>query len=201
MNYLAHLFLGQHDEDILLGNFIADGIRNRELPNFSDSVQRGIWLHRRIDDFTDRHPLVREGTRVLHPTQGKYAPVVIDVYFDFLLARNWSRYTNEPYERFADRMYDTLRRRHEDLPTSMQRYVPKMLNGRWLDNYRTLVGLQFTFERLERRVRFPNQLQTATTMLERELPFFDDLFQRFFPDVQRMVADWIQGEAAQKKGQ
>ena len=82
MNYLAHLFLSCQDEDLVIGNFIADSIRNKEVATFSPAIQQGISLHRKIDAYTDSHPIVRLSTRRLHPHHHKYAPVVIDIFFD-----------------------------------------------------------------------------------------------------------------------
>jgi acyl carrier protein phosphodiesterase len=92
MNHLAHFVLSGGDADLAIGNFVADFITNRQLPTFSAGVQRGIWLHREIDAFTDAHPIVKQSTKRLHPFHHKYSPVIVDVYYDYLLAKNWDRF-------------------------------------------------------------------------------------------------------------
>jgi acyl carrier protein phosphodiesterase len=92
MNHLAHFVLSGGDADSAIGNFVADFITNRQLPTFSAGVQRGIWLHREIDAFTDAHPIVKQSTKRLHPFHHKYSPVIVDVYYDYLLAKNWDRF-------------------------------------------------------------------------------------------------------------
>ena len=89
MNHLAHFVLSGDDDDLAIGNFLADFITNRQLPDFTEGVQRGIHLHRAIDAFTDAHPVVKQSTKRLHPFHHKYSPVIVDVYYDFLLAKNW----------------------------------------------------------------------------------------------------------------
>ncbi|MEM6697160.1 MAG: hypothetical protein AAF599_02100 [Bacteroidota bacterium] len=84
MNYLAHLFLSCEDEELLIGNFIADFVKNRYREELSPRVLEGIQLHRVIDSFTDRHPVVVQTTRLLHPKHHKYSPVLMDVFFDYL---------------------------------------------------------------------------------------------------------------------
>jgi acyl carrier protein phosphodiesterase len=91
MNHLAHFVLSGDDTDLAIGNFVADFITNRQLPDFTEGVQRGIWLHREIDAFTDAHPVVKQSTKRLHPFHHKYSPVIVDVYYDFLLAKNWDK--------------------------------------------------------------------------------------------------------------
>jgi acyl carrier protein phosphodiesterase len=92
MNHLAHFVLSGGDADLAIGNFVADFITNRQLPDFSAAVQRGIHLHREIDAFTDAHPIVKQSTKRLHPFHHKYSPVIVDVYYDFLLAKNWDKF-------------------------------------------------------------------------------------------------------------
>lgn len=190
MNYLAHLFLSCQDEDLVIGNFIADAIKNKEVATFSPAIQQGIFLHRKIDSFTDAHPIVRQGTRRLHPHHHKYAPVVIDVFFDNLLAHNWERYTAEPLADFTQRMYQILTRRQSELPLKMQKYVPNMIANDWLQKYGTMDGLQYTFERLDKRARFPSNFKYAVGHLQADFDAFNEEFNLFFPDVQQMVLEF-----------
>jgi len=190
MNYLAHLFLSCQDDDLVIGNFIADSIRNKELQTYSSAIQQGIILHRKIDSFTDKHPIVRQGTRRLHPHHGKYAPVVIDIFFDNLLAHNWHRYSSESLPDFAQKMYRLLAKRQLDLPLKMQKYVPNMIASNWLEKYGTKEGLQYTFERMDKRTKFPSNFKNAVSHLEADFDAFNDEFNLFFPDVQQMVLDF-----------
>lgn len=83
MNYMAHIYLSHGKEEQLLGNFIADFVGNKDLVNYGKKVIEGIMLHRKIDSFTDNHDIVRKGTKRLRSIQGKYAPVVIDIIYDY----------------------------------------------------------------------------------------------------------------------
>ena len=190
MNYLAHLFLSCQDDDLVIGNFIADAIRNKEMKGYSSAIQQGIILHRKIDSYTDEHPIVRQGTRRLHPHHHKYAPVVIDIFFDNLLAYNWHRYSSESLPDFAQKMYQLLAERQLDLPLKMQKYVPNMIASNWLEKYGTKEGLQYTFERMDKRTKFPSNFKNAVSHLEADFDAFNEEFNLFFPDVQQMVVDF-----------
>ena len=80
MNHLAHFFLSGDDDDLKIGNFIADFISNKEIDDYTEGVQRGIKLHRAIDAFTDTHPIVKQSTKRLHPFHHKYSPVIVNIY-------------------------------------------------------------------------------------------------------------------------
>ena len=190
MNYLAHLFLSCHDDDLMIGNFIADSIRNKEIADYSERIQQGIFLHRQIDSFTDNHPVVRQATRRLHPHHHKYAPVVIDIFFDNLLANNWHLYTAETLPDFSKRMYHVLTKRQKDLPLKMQKYVPNMIENDWLQKYGTKEGLQYTFERMDKRTKFKSNFVNAVSHLEVDYELYENEFNQFFPDVIQMANEF-----------
>ena len=61
MNHLAHAFLSPlNDAQILVGNLSADWIKGRARRSLPEGIQLGMDLHRRIDVFTDTHPLVAQ---------------------------------------------------------------------------------------------------------------------------------------------
>lgn len=185
MNHLAHFFLSGDDEDIAIGNFVADFISNREVPQFTEGVQRGIMLHRAIDAFTDAHPVVKQSTKRLHPFHHKYAPVIVDVYYDFLLAKNWAKYAPSvvgyDLRDFVNKMYHLLTKRQLELPTKLQKRLPRMIADDWLMRYTTYKGLHGAFLMIEKAAAFPGDFGNAAAHLEMFLDEFDAEFNLFFP--------------------
>jgi acyl carrier protein phosphodiesterase len=185
MNHLAHFFLSDNKEDLMIGNFIADFITNKELPFFTEGVQKGILLHREIDAFTDSHLFVKKSTKRLHPFHHKYAPVIVDIYYDFLLAKNWEKYAPPSVKMtdFIENVYKILKKRHDELPEKLKKRLPYMIKNKWLMTYTTLVGLNDTFERVERQAAFPGNFGNAVHHLEVYMEEFDEEFNNFFPDL------------------
>ncbi len=93
MNYLAHLYLSGSNEDVLVGNYIADGIKGEDKSNYKPGVIKGVQLHKKIDDFTDTHPIFKTSAKRLTENYGHYAWVIVDIYYDHFLANNWNKYT------------------------------------------------------------------------------------------------------------
>ena len=94
MNFLAHVHLSENAlEEIQIGNFIADFIKNNSLEKYPTLVQKGIKLYRSIDYFTDQHLVVQESKSKLYEKYHKYAAVIIDVFYDHFLAKNWHLYS------------------------------------------------------------------------------------------------------------
>ena len=191
MNFLAHLFLSCNNDDLTIGNFIADFIRNKEVGHFSSGVQLGIQLHRQIDRYTDNHPEVRKGTRRLQAVHHKYAPVVIDILYDYLLATNWSKYHSDPLEVFCQQVYRLFEDRMDEIPAKLQRNLPTMIENNWLVRYGTWEGLDYTFKRMDQRAKFPSNFKAATQQLKEDLGIYTEEFHRFFPEVNAFVCKYL----------
>lgn len=189
MNFLAHIYLSCDNEDLLIGNFIADFIRNKEVQNFSPEIQNGIRLHRQIDTYTDEHLLVKKGTQRLQKYHHKYSPVIVDIWYDYLLANNWERYSGESLDDFCQGVYDILERRMEDLPFKLQQRVPRMIEHQWLQAYGTDPGIRYTFKRLAERLSKPEHLDGVVENLMKYHDEFAAEFNLFFPEVIRYVED------------
>ena len=191
MNFLAHVFLSRHDRELLLGNFLGDLIRPAELPTLDARVQEGVRLHRAIDRFTDHHPLVRTAVARIRSDHGKYAPVVVDVWFDFLLIRHWSvACPEEAFGAFRRRAYAQLRASLDQVPPRLRDRVRGMIRADWLAVYGTVLGLNDTFQRLEQRTSRPDLLHGVLRTLDRELPTLDAEFPAFWADLVVFVARW-----------
>lgn len=136
MNYLAHTWLARHSDDAILGGLLGDFVHGQvALLDWPQEVRQEILLHRRIDRFTDTHPAVT-AVRADFGGLRRYAGIVLDVYFDHLLARDWSRWNDTPLPAFTDRVYGVLDEHHEQLPARLKRIAPHMAAEDWLGNYR-----------------------------------------------------------------
>ena len=92
MNFLAHAHLSGKNNDVLLGNFVADAIKGNKLLKYRKEIQYGILLHRQIDSFTDKHELFMQSIDRVRKDFGKYSGIVIDIFYDHFLALNWKEY-------------------------------------------------------------------------------------------------------------
>ncbi len=189
MNFLAHLLLSPDDEGLLLGNFMGDYVRNLDLPSYPEAIQRGVWLHRRIDTFTDNHPLVRESLLLLRPVHGKYAGVVWDVLSDTLLSRLWEQFSDQPIREFTLEVYQILERNLHLMPEGLRRRLPYMIADDWLMQYQHEHGIAFTLSRLQKMASRPEFLEGGVESLRRHHAELESRFVVFFPEVTGYVAE------------
>ncbi len=183
MNFLAHLYLSGQDEHLMVGNFLADFIDNKAVANLPPDIKKGVAMHRQIDSFTDKHPMVKQGARRLHASHGKYAPVILDVFHDFLLAQNWGRYSSLTLPEFARGVYEVLLRHLDIMPTMLHDRLPRMVADDWLVRYGTEDGLRFTFSRVKLRSSAPHFFENAVENLTIYYQDFNEEFNSFFPDI------------------
>jgi len=183
LNFLAHMYLSCSDEELLVGNFLGDFLKNKEVSLLSPGIQRGIQLHRAIDHFTDGHPSVKACTKLVHNSLGKYAPVALDIYFDYVLYRHWDRYGGLSFTELEPYVYDCLRRYFHVYPERVSHNIEKMVEGRFLSKYISLEGLEWTFKMVSRRTSFKSQLPDAVQHLRKRDEEIVQHFHDFFPAV------------------
>lgn len=181
LNFLGHLFLSGDDPLVITGNFMADAVKGRDLSRFDPRLQEGIRLHRRIDSFTDRSRPMHSGREALRAHAGRYAPVVMDLFFDHLLARDWSRWHGEPLPAFAARMYDLLQDNEHLMPDRTRQMLPFMVSGDWLTSYASLEGLGRALGGLSRRAAAGAHMAGAEQVLAAHAAEFSVEFDRFLP--------------------
>jgi len=183
MNFLAHIYLSGNDTDVIIGNFIADGIKGKKYKNFSTRIQKGILLHREIDTFTDAHPIVRQSTKRLHQNYGHYSGIIVDILYDHFLAKNWSRYSDVPLEEYVENFYQLLRDSFEILPTRIQKMMPYMIADNWLLSYATIEGISKILAQMNYRTKNQSKMNLAVVELEEYYEEFEAEFTAFFDEL------------------
>lgn len=176
MNYLAHLSLSFGDPGLMLGNFIADNIPRKEELQLPKDILKGVVLHRKIDRFTDNHPSFKRAVRKLRPHHRKYAPVVIDILNDHLLARNWDDFHGQQLTEFQAEVYNNFEQNVDRLPPKASLHVYALLEYQYLKVYESKKGLSGVLKRMDKRTRFPSDFESAVIHLYNELDFFNSEF-------------------------
>tara|TARA_R110000796_G_scaffold88850_4_gene191893 strand:- start:48854 stop:49438 length:585 start_codon:yes stop_codon:yes gene_type:complete len=183
MNFLAHIYLSFEDDEITLGNFIADSIRGNKYKHLPQRVQKGIMLHRFIDSYTDAHPIVRMSTKRLHENYSHYSGVIVDIFYDHFLAKNWETYSTTPLDIFVDNFYDLLEDNYEILPDATKHMMPYMIADNWIFNYSKLDGISRVLNGMNRRTKNKSKMNFAILDLEQHYTEFENEFTSFFEEL------------------
>ena len=191
MNVLAHALLAGDDAALRLGGILGDfthGTPDEALPA---RVRDGIYLHRAIDGFTDNHDEVRAARERMPPPFRRYAGILLDVWFDHCLARDFARWSDEPLGTFSDRYRAELHEAMPLLPERLRRFLTYMDRYDLPAGYARLERVEHALAGLSTRLSRANPIAEAVPVLMADEAALRDTFERFFPDLRAFAADCV----------
>lgn len=190
MNYLAHALLAGGDAEREVGGLLGDFVRGRPDPALPAGLRAGIGLHRAIDSYTDRHPAVVAARRRFAPPWRRYAGILLDMWFDHCLARDFGRWSALPLPAFSDRLRARLHARAALLPPALRQFVAYMDANDLPAGYadadvvgRALVGISARLSRA-------NPIGAALPVLQADDAALRGHFEAFFPDLVAFADAW-----------
>lgn len=188
MNYLAHAYLSFGNTDILLGNMMSDFVKGKKKFDYDASIQKGIMLHRFIDNYTDNHPATKEAKQYFKPAVGLYAGAFVDVVYDHFLAINDEHWQQQSLRSFSTYVYSNLTNKTAILPEKFQEMLPYMKTYDWLYNYQFKWGIEKSFEGVTRRAVYLNNAVAAFDAFNEHYNTLQDLSQVFLNDVKNFAS-------------
>jgi len=189
MNYLAHLHLGGQRPGQLLGSLYGDFVKGRLQGQFDPEIEAAIQLHRSIDVFTDSHPLVDIALSRFSLTRRRYAGIVLDVFFDHCLARDWALYADRPLPLFTADVYRALSSERQ-LPERLAKIAPHMVANDWLGSYQQFEVLEQVLRGISRRLTRPEELAAAMQELRVLYEPLSEDFSLFYPQLQDFAQNY-----------
>ena len=189
MNFLAHLFLSAGNPEIMVGNFIADAVKGNSFLEYPTTIAKGIRLHRSIDKFTDSHPIVQLSKQRLRPKYRKYAGVIVDMFYDHLLAIGWEFYSPISLVSFVSQAYEVLRNYQSLIPIRSQQVLFYMQKENWLVNYAQLSGIDQALKGLATRTRYLSGMEKSIQDLRSDYADYQNEFSTFFPQLVEFSRD------------
>ena len=190
MNFLAHSYLSFSEEQ-LVGNMIADFVKNRDVARLPESIQKGIKLHRAIDTFTDAHPLIHEAKAPFRPLVRLYSGAFVDVAFDYFLANDTTENSQREWQEHSQRVYAVLCRHEEFLPEVFKKVLDKMQQDDWLYNYRNEWGIEYSFRNVVNKAQFLDKTINVFPAFLANKDFLREKYEIFFPEIKSFAQDFV----------
>ena len=181
MNFLAHLVLSPKQTDFISGNIAADFLKGSDRKFVSKGVKSGILMHRFVDQFTDTHALVKTSKNRVKNQFRLLSGVLIDVFYDHFLAKDFEHIANISLEEFSEYIYETLEKNISELPPKLQQFVPVMIRENILFSYRRLAGIQTALTRINLRITKKFSVGLAMAILNDLYEFLENDFRQYFP--------------------
>jgi acyl carrier protein phosphodiesterase len=180
MNYLAHAFLSNNNKGLLVGNFIADHLRGNDFSGFSAEVVNGILLHRKIDTFTDSHPAFKLSKRIFYNGFEKHSGILVDIYFDHLLAKDFSNYSAIALKPFSENVYQVYLEHVNVLPKSSSGFLNYIITNNLYSSYSSVEGIERVLFHLSNRIRHNVSLQDSLELFLKHEKELQEHFNVFF---------------------
>ncbi|WP_299201107.1 ACP phosphodiesterase [uncultured Amphritea sp.] len=183
MNFFAHLVLADATVESRVGNLLGDFARGVDQQALPADVLQGLINHRRVDQFTDQHPLVRQMKPHFSQQRRRFAGIALDVLFDHYLLNHWQQFSSQPKDQVIEAFYGDLMAGQPLMPQRMQRVTRRIVESDWFGSYESLEGVVYALDRIAGRIRFNNEFQGVGEELALHYPRFEAGFQLFFTDL------------------
>jgi acyl carrier protein phosphodiesterase len=158
LNFLLHLYLSPPDDAIRLGTLLGDFVKGPLDERYSAEIRSGIQLHRRQDVFAQHSPHFLSSRQRIDPAFGLCRGIMVDIFYDHLLASQWQQFSARPLAAFAEEIYTLLRSHQAQLPARMQETAERMIAHNWLVSYAQPPVVDTVLRRIAQRLRRPTPL-------------------------------------------
>jgi len=191
LNFLAHAYLSFKNPDILVGNLISDFVKGKKKFDYTHEIQRGIMLHRMIDEFTDSHKSTAEAKKFFKPEYGLYAGAFIDIVYDHFLANDDNEFPDDGLLQFARLTYGQLESYQNVFPEKFRMMFYYMKKQDWLYHYRFREGIHNSFAGLVRRAKFIHDAGPAMEVFENNYGSLGNCYAEFFPELKKFSSNTL----------
>jgi acyl carrier protein phosphodiesterase len=190
MNFLAHALLAGEAPHLIVGGVVGDWIKGHLPAGLPDDLAKGVVLHRAIDHYAETHPAFCRSRSRVSPTRRRYAGVLVDVFYDHLLARDWATIHPQPLHEYCETVYGLIDARLPDLPAESHLALKLMAKEDWLSSYAQIEGIADVLARMSRRARQPNPLMQGELELLADVDGFTGDFYEWLGDTREFCREW-----------
>lgn len=190
MNFLAHALLAGDDPALVVGGVVGDWIKGPLPGRLPPDLARGAALHRAIDSHAETHPAFRRSRSRVSTARRRYAGVLVDIFYDHLLAADWAALHPQPFADYRHAVYRQVSERFADLPQDSHYALMLMASEDWFHSYARIDGIADVLARMSRRARRPNPLAGGEAEFLADAEGFRADFQEWLADARRFAGEW-----------
>lgn len=187
MNYLVHLYLSGEDPQRQLGGLMGDFVKGPIPKNYPQKICDGLRLHRRIDSLAHNNQHTRKSRQRIQNKYGHARGIIVDIFYDHLLAADWTAFSEIPLEEYAASIYHLLEQHYSLLPKGLQQIVPRMKEHNWLVSYRHHDVVVKALQRIAQRLSRELPLHQAIEDLARHKELFKADFLAFMTEAENFA--------------
>ncbi len=191
MNFLAHAMLAGEAPALIVGGVIGDWIKGTLPGTLPADLAKGVALHRAIDSFAESQPAFNLSRSRVSAARRRYAGVLVDVFYDHLLAQYWDTLYTQPLDKYCDAVYGMIKERLSELPVSSHAALQLMAQEDWLSSYARIESIADVLARMSRRARQPNPLANGELEFLADVEGFTSDFHDWLEDTSTFCQQWL----------
>jgi acyl carrier protein phosphodiesterase len=184
LNFLAHGLLAGDDPALIVGGVVGDWIKGALPAGLPDDLAHGVALHRAIDSYAETHPSFQQSRSRVSAPRRRYAGVLVDMFYDHLLARDWAAIHHQPLHEFCAEVYRLIEERMGALPVESHGALCMMAREDWLSSYAHIDGIAAV------RVRQPNPLAQGELEFLADSAGYERDFYAWLTDARAFTLQW-----------
>ena len=127
--------------------------------------------------------------KLISPGRGRYAGILVDIFFDHFLTLKWNDYSDTDFNFFIDNTYQILLKYQDIYPLKAKKLIPRIVQKDWLRKYGDFDGLTLVFEKMSLRVKRENPLKGSEEELRENYSEIEENFNVFFPELIKYVEE------------
>ena len=190
MNFLAHALLAGDAPALVVGGVVGDWIKGPLPGSLPADLARGVALHRAIDSHAETHPAFRQSRARVSAARRRYAGVLVDIFYDHLLASALDELHHQPFAEYRHGVYRQLAARSAELPDHSRIALTMMAEQDWFLSYVRIEGIADVLARMSRRVRRPNPLAGGEAEFLADAEGFSADFWAWLVDARVFAQEW-----------
>lgn len=191
LNFLFHMYLSGDDHELLVGNFMGDFVKGVPGDSYPPRIRHGLMLHRKIDSFAQRDASFQSSRLRLSPYYGLYRGVLVDLFYDHFLAKEWDLWSDVPFPDYIAWSRSIIESHLSIMPERLQELAPVIFD-KLLPSYKSIPGIESALIRMSGRVRRANPLGEGGAELTRHYEELKSDFERFIIAAQQFSTAMIQ---------
>ncbi len=191
MNFLAHALLAGTADADRIGGLMGDFVKGFLPAGLPPALASGVALHRAIDSFADRHAAFAASRGRVSATRRRVSGVLVDLFYDHLLARDWADHGPGTLENYTAELYASLHDYSGFFPEKAREVADLMRTNDWLCAYRNVAAVGQAIDRMSvYRLRRANPLAGGIEEFLADAEGFEADFRVFLPDALAFAAEW-----------
>ncbi|CAG9296378.1 acyl carrier protein phosphodiesterase [Celerinatantimonas diazotrophica] len=188
MNYLGHFYLAHISQTSYQGALLGDFVKGNRWHNYPHSEQIGILLHRALDSWIDQWTIEQGINALFKGALRRFAPIALDLYWDYQLASHWTRFQPTTIEQFAAQVYDSLS--PQSMPPPAQRVAQNIIAHDALSNYQQPDFILSALKRISERMSNKLPYQPLSEALWQQQNVLQEKFEQLMHDLPILAEQW-----------